>query len=78
MLEQSKENHVQRLRPARALSRMMSQLVFDVWSSYERELAILHLMELLGKFPVYLLSCTPAEGAVWCLEQQLKKDGVLK
>lgn len=78
LLEQGNVNVIRQLRPSEALPKMMSQLVFDTWNLRERELAMLHLIELMEQFPVYLLSCTPEETAVSCLEQQLKKDGVLK
>lgn len=78
LLAQGKTNEIQRLKASLALPRMMEQLVFDTWDSHQKEIQIELLLELLEKIPVYLLSCTPDEGAVICLEQQLKKDGVLK
>lgn len=78
LLSQSSENSVIRLRPGKALTGLMPQLVFDTWSGREKEQAAELLIGLLEKYPVYLLNCTPDEAAVCCLENQLREDGVLK
>ena len=78
LLAQGKTNEIKRLKASLALPRMMEQLVFDTWDSHQKEIQIELLLEVLEKIPVYLLSCTPDEGAVICLQQQLKKDRVLK
>ena len=77
LLEQAPENTIRRLRPREALIRLMPQMVYDHWSSDAVSAATQQLLELIQRFPVYLLGCTPDEYAVTCLEQQLKKDGVL-
>ena len=76
-LEQSPENAIRRLRPREALSRLMPQTVLDVWDPQARTTAAEQILALLGNTPVYLLQCTPDEGAVACLEQQLVNDGVI-
>lgn len=77
VLEQAPENTVRRLRAREALVRLMPQLVIDGWDPVSRARATELLLELLSRVPVYLLRCTPDEGAVSCLEQQLWKDGVM-
>lgn len=77
VLEQAPENSLKRLRPSQALPRLMSQLVLDVWDPEAHAAACALLMELLTRKPVYLLSCTPDEDAVRCLEQGLLSDGVI-
>lgn len=77
VLEQAPENTVRRLRPREALVRLMSQLVIDTWDPASRARALQLLAQLLEKTPVYLLCCTPDEGAVTCLEHQLYLDGVI-
>lgn len=77
LLEQSPENKIRQLKPREGLLRLMRQVVYDHWSHDAEFAATEQILELIRKFPVYLLSCTPDENAVICLEQQLKKDGVL-
>lgn len=77
VLEQAPENTVRRLRARDALIRLMPQLVMDTWDPDSRAGAMELLLELISRIPVYLLGCTPDEGAVRCLEQQLWKDGVM-
>lgn len=77
LLEQAPRNSVRRLRVREVLTRLMPQLVIDTWDPDACSLAAQQLLELMGTCPVYLLSCTPDEAAVACLEQQLRMDGVL-
>lgn len=77
LLEQAPENTVRRLRLREALPRLMAQLVIDVWNPDARTAAADQLLELGARIPIYLLRCTPDENAVVCLEQQLRKDGVI-
>lgn len=77
LLEQGKENTVQRLRPARAASLLMQQAVIDGWDAHAREQAMEQLMALLAEIPVYLLACTPDVRAVRALEEKLTEEGVL-
>lgn len=77
VLEQAAQNTVRRLRPREALARLMSQMVIDTWDQGSRTRALQLLSELMEKTPVYLLRCTPDEGAVVCLEHQLYMDGVI-
>ena len=77
LLEQAPRNSIRRLRVREVLTRLMPQLVIDTWDPNARALAAQQLLELMGTCPIYLLSCTPDEAAVACLEQQLRMDGVL-
>lgn len=77
LLEQAKENTVQRLGAANAMVRLMTQLVIDTWDSESRAIALKQLMELICVYPVYLLRCTADFDAVTCLERQLAEDGVI-
>lgn len=77
LLEQAPVNTVRPLSPRQALVRLMPQLVLDTWDCDSTAAAADLLLGLVARAPVYLLSCTPDEGAVCCLEQQLLKDGVI-
>lgn len=77
VLEQAPQNTVRRLRPREILPRLMPQQVIDVWDPESRSEAAELLLSLASRSPVYLLSCTPDEGAVVCLERQLRMDGVI-
>lgn len=77
-LGQSPRNEVARLRPAAAMARLMESVLFDAWDPQVRDFAAEQLLEIVSNIPVYQLNCTPDEGAVFCLENQLRKDGVIK
>lgn len=77
LLEQGTENKVQRVRPGKAISRMMEQIIIDCWNCKERTLAVELIMDLLNDIPVYLLTCTPDERAVKVLKAKLIEDGVI-
>lgn len=77
LLEQGVENTVKRLRPSKALPRLMEQLVLDCWNSEARTAALDLLIQLMEQIPVYLLCCTPDEQAVETLKEQLMEDEVI-
>lgn len=77
LLKQGKENHIQRFLPKKALTNLFPQLIIEIWDDRARVLAVEQLISYISEYPVYLLECTPDERAVVCLEQQLKKDGVI-
>ncbi|MCI5648533.1 MAG: hypothetical protein MR332_03730 [Fusicatenibacter sp.] len=68
ILQQGKENHIRKLSPLQAFTQLYSQITLNGWD-YE---AVQHGTELLEKFitsvPVYQLTCTISEDAVFCLE----------
>ena len=77
MLEQAPDNRIRALTPREALVRLMPQAIFDHWDHDAGVAATQQILDLIQNCRVYLLSCTPNQNAVTCLEQQLKKDGVL-
>lgn len=78
LLEQGRrENRVERLGPAKALPRLMRQVVLDCWSGEARAEAMELLITLMEDVPVYLLTCTPEEQAVETLEAKLMEDEVI-
>lgn len=76
-LGQSPENKVVRLRPATAIARLMQTVLFDAWDSQVQDFVFEQLLQIVSALPVYQLNCTPDEAAVLCLENQLRKDGVI-
>lgn len=77
LLAQNLENEIRRLKPGEALRKLLPQLIIDSWNPESRVAAVDLLIDLINRYPIYLLRCTPDENAVLCLEQQLKKDGVI-
>lgn len=78
MLKQNVINQVVRLKPAKAVTLLMGQLVIDEWKMEARTKAIDLLLNLVSEIPVYQLECTPDFRSVDCLAEKLIKDGVLK
>lgn len=77
LLEQGKEDVVQKLRPREALLKLYPQLIMSFWDPISRILATEQLISITKEYPVYLFRCTPEKSAVECLEQQFKIDGVV-
>lgn len=78
ILQQGAENEAKRLTSGKAISLLMRQVVIDAWSSEARNQVLDRLAELVTDVPVFLLSCTPDEGAVIELEKNLKEKGGIK
>lgn len=76
LLEQGKNNRLERLNGIRAVRMLMEQLVLDGWDADARTRAIELLLALLEKIPVYLYICTKEPDAVDDLEKRLISDGV--
>ena len=76
-LGQAEENRIVKLRPAGAVARLMQIALFDAWDPAVRDFAAEQLLGIVEAVPVYQLDCTPDETAVACLEEQLRKDGVI-
>lgn len=76
-LGQAKENVICRLRPSKAIARLMPMVLCDMWEPEVRRFVSEALAQVTGAVPVYQLDCTPDEAAVVCLENQLRKDGVI-
>lgn len=77
LLEQGKENHIQRLPVSSAVSRLMEQTVLDEWNAASRERTLLFWVDMVVTVPVYLLTCTPDVHAVETLREQLQFEGVI-
>lgn len=78
VLSQAESTRIRRLRPFYALKYLMEQTVSDVWDIKQRESYLSLWINLLAKYPVYALSCTPDEPAVRCLQRQLLEDRVIE
>ncbi|MBE6921999.1 MAG: hypothetical protein E7465_02295 [Ruminococcaceae bacterium] len=74
LLQQAGENSVVRLRPAKALSLLMRQVIIDGWDPLSRRKAMDLLAQLLGDVPAYGLKCTISEEAVAVLERRLQEE----
>ena len=77
VLAQASENAITRLRPSRALKYLVEQTVSDVWDAAQRMKMTEFWIDILKKYPIYLLACRPDEDAVRCLQHQLEKDEVI-
>lgn len=77
LLAQGPENRAAPVSPRAALRPLAEQTVMDAWNPDFRTGATLLLAGLLSACPVYRLACRPDAGAVTCLMDQLRKDGVL-
>lgn len=76
-LKQGKENQVEKLRPAKAASLLMTQAVIDCWDAKAQQDTMELLLEILKDIPVYQLICTPDRRAVSLLADKLEKEGVI-
>lgn len=77
ILRQGEENMITKLPASKAVRYLMEQSVADAWH-FENMLVLRdHWLGIVSDNPVYLLSCTPDQGAVQCLKERLKKDGVI-
>lgn len=76
-LRQGRDNQVRRLSAFSALKYLMDQTVLDVWDAEEIGTVRGLWMDLLERYPVYLLECRPDQGAVDCLKRQLLRDEVI-
>lgn len=77
VLRQSADNEVCRLSASQALRFLMEQTAVDVWNREECMAIQMLWLDLLEKYPVYLLDCRPDKEAVACLKKQLEKDEVI-
>ena len=76
-LGQSPNNEIIRLRPSAAIARVMQTLLFDAWDPQVQNSVFEQVLQMVSQIPVYQLNCTPDEAAVCCLENRLRKDGVI-
>lgn len=73
LLEQAKDNTIERLRTALAIHALFSNVFVDRSIPYEWNKALELIMKLIDCVPIYHLKCTPDERAVETLERVLEK-----
>lgn len=71
MLSQGKNNTVTCLTPSKAFMEIYSQITINRWNVAHTTKAIELIEKLISEVPVYHLSCTISEDAVYCLESAL-------
>lgn len=69
LLSQAKENTVEPVRGAKALQMLMDNIYLDYIAPDERAKCVDVLIDILGRVPVYHLSCTPDADAVSVLKK---------
>lgn len=74
MLDQAKENSIERLTPAAAFAQVYSQITVNRWDKRAAVSAMDRIEELTEAIPVYHLACNISEQAVACLERALEED----
>ena len=77
VLSHGENNTVQSLSGLPAVRALLKQMVIDAWNPAMRSGMADRVIGMLTGIPVYRLVCTPDRQAVECLEQQLRKDGIL-
>lgn len=77
VLKQGEENRTEKLLAGKALKYLMEQTVADIWDGEEMQILQELWVCLLRQYPVYQLTATPDERAVFCLKEQLIRDEVI-
>lgn len=77
VLKQGEENRTEKLPAGKALKYLMEQTVADIWDGEEMQILQELWVCLLRQYPVYQLTATPDERAVFCLKEQLIRDEVI-
>ncbi len=77
LLEQGPENTVFRMPTAKAAAGLMSQTAVEPWDKAMMQTVLEELIGLVRQCPVYSLRCRADAGAVACLEEKMKQDGVI-
>lgn len=72
LLEQGKENKIQRLDYKEAISRLMPRCFLPYFEPELMEIALKHLETLIMRIPIYLLRCRPDKEAVELVYQWVK------
>ncbi|MDR0890229.1 MAG: hypothetical protein LBM28_06265 [Oscillospiraceae bacterium] len=75
VLEQAKENHVQQLHAAQAVSQLMASVIRNPWHRDDAQRALELAAQIAQRVPIYKLRCVPNETAVHCLRTVLEKGG---
>ena len=71
MLNQSQINHVVKLSPIQAFTKLYGQITINQWNSRFVKHAISNLEDLVSSVPIYQFDCDISEDAVRCLEEAL-------
>ena len=77
VLKQGEENRTEKLPAGKALKYLMEQTVADIWDGEEMQILQELWVCLLRQYPVYQLTATLDERAVFCLKEQLIRDEVI-
>jgi len=70
-LSQGKSNRIQRLSGVQAFRRIWEGCSINVWNRDDLDACTRTVTDIVTRVPVFALSCTPDESAVFCLEQQI-------
>ena len=73
-LEQAKENHIELMTPAQAMSVMLQQAMMPVWDDKAMDGAVALMGALVQELPMYHLSCLPDEAAVRLTYETIHKE----
>ena len=71
MLRQGETNHIERLSPVQAFTKLYAQITINQWNPAFVQRAMELIEDLIGQIPVYQLTCNMTEDAVQCLEQAI-------
>ncbi len=77
ILNQAKENDIQRLGLSDSFSKIIPNIIYDYWNSKAYEKVANMILDIYQDIPVYVLNCRKDATAVECLYDQLRKDGIL-
>lgn len=72
LLQQGSADQILPMKPTKAISLLMRQVIIDGWDPRSRSRAMELLAQVLGDVPVYQLTCTISERAVEILERTLQ------
>lgn len=72
LLQQGSVDQIVRMKPSKAISLLMKQVIIDGWDPRSRSKAMELIAQVLGDVPVYHLTCTISEEAVAILERTLQ------
>lgn len=70
-LSQGKTTEIQRLNGVQAFRRIWEGCSVNVWNREDLDACTRTVTEIISRVPVFHLSCTPDESAVFALEQQI-------
>ena len=71
MLRQGETNHIERLSPVQAFTKLYAQITINQWNPAFVQRAMELIEDRIGQSPGYQLTCNITEEAVKCLEQAI-------